>query len=114
MPINKKMHQRSISWLIYLSYVRSDITYEVSTISQFMHNLKEVHLQTTYKILQYLKESPGKGIILMKNDKLLLKASIDGNYARHVVHRKSSTSYCTLFEDNLVTLRSKKQNVVTS
>ena len=47
-----------------------------------------------------------------KNDTLALEAYTDANYASSIVDRISTTGYCTFLGGNLVTWRSKKQNVV--
>ncbi|RVW20492.1 Retrovirus-related Pol polyprotein from transposon RE1 [Vitis vinifera] len=62
-----------------------DITYSVSMISQFMHDLREPHLQAAYRVLHYLKGNPGKGILFKKNNTLALKAYIDTDYAGSLV-----------------------------
>lgn len=62
-----------------------------------MHNLKELHMQITYRILQYAK-GLGKGIMLRKNDKLLLKVYIETNYAMLVVYIRSIAYYYTFLE----------------
>ena len=41
-------------------------------ISQFMHDPREPHLQAAYKVLHYLKDNLGKGILFKKNDTLTL------------------------------------------
>lgn len=53
--VNKEMYQWLIGKVIYLSHTRPDITYAISVIIQFMHNLKEVCLQATHRVLGYLK-----------------------------------------------------------
>ncbi|RDX78328.1 Copia protein, partial [Mucuna pruriens] len=80
--IEKSQYHILVEKLIYLSHTRPDIAYVVSVVSQFMHNLRERHLQAVERILQYLKASPGKGFLFRKEG------------------------------GNLVTWRSKKQNVV--
>lgn len=42
--IDKEIYPRLVGRLIYLLHTRSDITYAVSMINQFMHNPKKVHL----------------------------------------------------------------------
>ena len=53
-----------------------------------------------------------QGPLLKKNDTLALEAYTDANYAGSIVHRRSTTGYCTFLRGNLVTWKSKKQNVV--
>ena len=106
------MYQRLIGRLIYLAHTWADIAYSMSVISQFMHDPREPHLQAAYRVLHYLKGNPGKGILFKKNNTLALEAYIDSDYTGSLVDRRSTTGYCTFLGGNLVTWRSKKQNVV--
>ena len=110
--VDKRMYQRLVGRFIYLAHTQLDIAYSVSVISQFMHDPREPHLQTAYKVLHYLKGNPGKGILFKKNDTLALEAYTDADYAGSIVDRRSTTGYCTFLGGNLITWRSKKQNVV--
>lgn len=110
--VDKQMYQRLVGKLIYLSHTGPDIAYSVSVISQFMHNPRESHLQAAYRVLHYLKGSPGKGILFKRNSTLTLEAYTDADYAGSLVDRRSTSGYCTFLGGNLVTWRSKKQNVV--
>ena len=47
--VDREMYQRLVGRLIYLSHTRLDVAYVVNVISQFMHNLKKVHLQVSKK-----------------------------------------------------------------
>ncbi|RVW23389.1 Retrovirus-related Pol polyprotein from transposon RE1 [Vitis vinifera] len=77
-----------------------------------MHSPKEAHLQITYRVLQYLKGTPGKGILFKRNGGLVLEAYTDADYAGSIIDRRSTSGYCTFLGGNLVTWKSKKQNVV--
>ncbi|RVX08315.1 Retrovirus-related Pol polyprotein from transposon RE1 [Vitis vinifera] len=110
--VDKRMSQRLVGRLIYLAHTRPDIAYSVSVISQFMHDPREPHLQAAYRVLHYLKGNPDKGILFKKNNTLALEAYTDADYAGSLVDRRSTTGYCTFLGGNLVTWRSKKQNVV--
>ena len=52
-------------------------------------------------------------MLFKKNNTLALEAYTDADYAGFLVDRRSTTGYCTFLGGNLVTWRSKKQNVVT-
>ena len=47
-----------------------------------------------------------------KNQSLSIESYTDADYAGSIVDRRSTTGYCTFLGGNLVTWRSKKQNVV--
>ncbi|KAK2966236.1 hypothetical protein RJ640_008219 [Escallonia rubra] len=111
-PTDKGMYQRLVGKLIYLSHKRPDIAYAVSVVSQFMQNPKDVHLHAVYQILQYLKGSPGRGILFRKGTNIELEAYTDADYAGSLTDRRSTSGYCTFLGGNLVTWRSKKQPVV--
>ncbi|RVW80473.1 Retrovirus-related Pol polyprotein from transposon RE1 [Vitis vinifera] len=66
--------------------IEEDLAYALSVVSQYMHNPGEQHMNAVMRILRYLKNAPGKGILFAKN-----------------VNHQSG---------NLVTWKSKKQNVV--
>ena len=89
--------------LIYLSHTWPDIAYVVGIVSQFMHEPKELHLQVVYRILHYLKGTPGKGILFKKGGKFTLEAYIDVDYASSVIDRRFTSRYCTFLGGNLVT-----------
>ena len=111
-PVNIQQYQRLVGRLIYLAHTRPDIAFAVSLVSQFMHSPYEQHLEAAYRILRYLKSCPGKGLLFKKGDNRTVEAFTDADYAGSVTDRRSTAGYCTYVWGNLVTWRSKKQNVV--
>ena len=111
-PVETGRYQRLVGKLIYLSHTRPDIAFAVSLVSQFMHSPCEEHLEAVYRILRYLKGSPGKGLFFRKNDKRGIEVYTDADWAGSVTDRRSTSGYCTFLWGNLVTWRSKKQSVV--
>ncbi|KAK9217910.1 hypothetical protein WN943_006540 [Citrus x changshan-huyou] len=109
---NIDRYQRLVGRLIYLSHTRPDIAFAVSLVSQFMHAPGPEHFETVYRILRYLKGSPGKGLLFRKNGHLQVEVYTDADWAGSVTDRRSTSGYCTFVGGNLVTWRSKKQNVV--
>lgn len=77
-----------------------------------MHCPSEDHLNAVIQILRYLKSSPGKGLMLLKNNHLRIEGYTDANWAGNISDRKSTSRYFTFVGENLVTWRSKKQKVV--
>lgn len=50
-PTDKERYQRLVGKLIYLSHTCPDIAYDVSVVSQFMHNPSKSHMETVIQIL---------------------------------------------------------------
>ncbi|CAL8996776.1 unnamed protein product [Prunus brigantina] len=111
-PTNKEQYQRLVGRLIYLSHTRPDIAYAVSVVSQFMHSPSEVHRDAVNRILRYLKSTPGKGLMYSKQGHLDVIGYTDADWAGSQTDRRSTSGYFTFVGGNLVTWRSKKQNVV--
>ena len=65
-PVDKECYQRLVGRLIYISHTRPDIAFAVSVVSQFMHDPRSSHMNAVYRILRYLKSSPGKDLLYTK------------------------------------------------
>lgn len=111
-PVDKERYQRLVGKLIYLSHTRPDIAYAVGVVSQFMHAPSDEHMDAVLRILRYLKGTPGKGIAFLKHGHLDVDGFTDADWAGNVLDRRSTAGYFTFVGGNLVTWRSKKQNVV--
>ncbi|GMP81639.1 hypothetical protein CsSME_00036279 [Camellia sinensis var. sinensis] len=109
----REQYQRLVGKLIYLSHTRPDIAFAVSMVSQFMHSPGAEHFEAVYKILRYLKGTPGRGLLFKKHGHLQVEVYTDADWAGSVTDRRSTSGYCSFVGGNLVTWRSKKQNVVT-
>ena len=110
--VDKGRYQRLVGRLIYLSHTRPDIAFAVSMVSQFMHAPGHEHLEAVFRILRYLKGSPGKGLLYKNHRHLQVEAYTDADWAGSMTDRRSTSGYCTFVGGNLVSWRSKKQSVV--
>ena len=79
-----------------------------------MHSPRPQHFDAIYRILRYLKGIPGKGLLFVNHGNLQVQIYTDVDWAGSVTDRRSTSGYCTYVGGNLVTWRSKKQNVVAS
>ena len=111
--VDKGRYQRLVGKFIYLSHTQPDITFVVSCVSQFMHSPSESHMKAICRILRYLKGTPGRGLLFKKSASQDIQLFTDADWASSPVDRRSISGYCTFLWGNLVTWRSKKQNVVS-
>ena len=105
-------YQRLVGRLIYLSHTRPDIAFLVSMVSQFMHAPRPEHFEVVYRILRYLKETPGRGLLFKSRGYLQIETYTNADWAGSIVDQRSTSGYCSFVGGNFVTWRSKKQNVV--
>ncbi|RVX20052.1 Retrovirus-related Pol polyprotein from transposon RE2 [Vitis vinifera] len=111
--IDKERYQRLVGRLMYLAHTRPDLAYALSVVSQYMHNPREQHMNAVMRILRYLKNAPGKGILFAKNvNHQSIEVYIDVDWAGAVDDMRSTSGYFTFVGGNIVTWKSKKQNVV--
>ncbi|RVW18142.1 Retrovirus-related Pol polyprotein from transposon RE2 [Vitis vinifera] len=86
---DKGRYQRLVGRLMYLAYTRPDLAYALSV------------------------NAPGKGILFAKNiDHQSIEVYTDADWVGAVDDRRSTSGYFTFVGGNLVTWKSKKQNVV--
>ena len=65
---------------MYLAHIRPDLAYAFSVVSQYMHNPGEQHMNAIMRILRYLKNAHGKGILFVKNvDHQSIEVYIEAN-----------------------------------
>ncbi|RVW54191.1 Retrovirus-related Pol polyprotein from transposon RE1 [Vitis vinifera] len=72
----------------------------------------EEHMEVVYRILRYLKMTPGKGLFFRKTENRDTEVYSDADWAGNIIDRWSTLDI-VLLSGNLVTWRSKKQSVVT-
>lgn len=77
-----------------------------------MHAPGEAHFKAIFRILRYLKGTPGKGLIFRNKGHIQVEAYTDVDWEGNINDRRSTSGYCTFVGGNLVAWRSKKQNVV--
>ena len=77
-----------------------------------MHSPTEEHLDAVNRILRYLKNIPGKGLIFKKASSLQIEAYTDADWACAFDDHRSTSAYCMFVGSNLVSCRSKKQSMV--
>uniref|UniRef100_A0A2N9GXF4 Reverse transcriptase Ty1/copia-type domain-containing protein n=1 Tax=Fagus sylvatica TaxID=28930 RepID=A0A2N9GXF4_FAGSY len=109
---NATLYRQLVGSLVYLTVTRPDISYAVHIVSQFMAAPRSLHYAAVLRILRYLKGTLFHGLHFSSQSSLTLQAYSDADWAGDPTDRRSTTGYCFLLGDSLISWRSKKQSVV--
>nr|XP_043611481.1 uncharacterized mitochondrial protein AtMg00810-like [Erigeron canadensis] len=105
---DQSTYRSLIGKLNFLTYTRPDLAFAVQTLSQFMKNPQQIHLDGVHHLLRYLKGTNEKGILLNGSTNLSLHAYSDSDWAACPVSRRSVTGYVILFGGSPISWKSKK------
>jgi hypothetical protein len=96
------LYRSIVGALKYLCITRSDISYTVKKLSQFMLQPTVLHWQSVKKLLRFLKETFHFGVQFQKSISTTLQAYTNANYAGSRDDRRSTGGYCIFLGPNLI------------
>lgn len=73
-------YRRLIRRLIYLRETRPELSYSIHILSQFMQKPCQAHWDAAVRVVRYLKNNPGQGILLRSDSPLTLTAWCDADH----------------------------------
>lgn len=106
-------YRELIGRLLYLTITLPDITFAVHQLSQFLSAPTDIHMQAAHKILRYVKNNLGQGLMFSAQTNLCLNAFADSDCATCKYTRRSVSGFCVFLETSLISWKSKKQTVVS-
>ncbi|XP_058765320.1 uncharacterized mitochondrial protein AtMg00810-like [Vicia villosa] len=105
-------YMRLVGKLNYLTVTGPDISFAVSMVSQFLKSPCQEHMDAVVRILRHIKRALGKGLVYEDKRHTHIVGYSDADWAGSPIDRRSTSGYCLLVGGNLISWKSKKQNVV--
>lgn len=78
-----------------------------------MHQLKKKNLEDALHVISYIKLHPGQGIFFPSHNSFSLSIYCDSDWASCPITRPSTSGYCVLFGNAMVSLKVKKQATIS-
>ena len=110
--VDPTVHRQLVGSLMYLGNTRLDICFAVSTLGQFMCELRQMHWVVAKHVLRYLCGTIGYGLRYTSSSDLTLVSYSDSNWAGSVDDRKSTSGCCFSLGSAMVSWFSRKQSTV--
>jgi hypothetical protein len=99
--------------LVYLGVPRSNISYYVHILSQFVSTLTQIHYSHLFRVLRYLRGSISHHLFYPRSSSLQLQIYCDATYASDPSDRRSISVYCVFLGGSLIAWKTKKQVAVS-
>ncbi|XP_022014657.1 uncharacterized mitochondrial protein AtMg00810-like [Helianthus annuus] len=99
--------------LQYLTFTRPDISYVVQQLCMHMHAPKDPHWLALKRVLRYIQGTTSYGLTLGSTAAPTLLAYTDADWAGCPDTRRSTSSYCVYYGDNLISWSSKRQPTIS-
>ena len=106
-------YRRLVGRLIYLAHTRPELSYAIHLLSQFMHSPRTEHWDAVMRVIRYLKNNPGQGILLRAGSDLKLTAWCDSDYATCPETSRSLTAWFIQLAGSPISWKTQKQDTVS-
>ena len=97
-----RRYRRLVGKLNYLAITRSDISFPVSTVSQFLQSPCDSHWDVAIRILRYVKGTPCQGVLYENRGHTQIVGYSDADCVGSPKDRHSTSRYCVFIGGNLI------------
>jgi histone deacetylase 1/2 len=112
-PVDATRYRSMVGALQYLTLTRSDISFAVNKVCQFLHAPTTVHWKAVKRILRYVQGTLGVGLKIRNSVSTTVSAFSDADWAGCVDDRRSTGGFAVFFGSNLVSWCARKQPTVS-
>jgi hypothetical protein len=106
-------YRRLIGKLLYLTNTRPDIAYATQQLSQFLHKPTVTHFNAACRVIRYLKNSPGRGLLFSRHSDIQILGFSDADWAGCLDTRRSTSGHCFFLGTSLISWKAKKQITIS-
>jgi hypothetical protein len=110
--VDATLYRQIIGSLMYLTNTRPDICFAVNTFSQYLVELKRVHLVVAKHVMRYLKGTLDFGLCYNGDQDFKLIGYTDSDWAGSVSDRKSTSGCCFSLGSTMTSWQSRKQSSI--
>jgi hypothetical protein len=111
--IDATLYIQIIGSLMYLMNTRPDICFSMNTLSQFLVELRCVHLVAAKHVMRYLKGTMDYGLSYDRDHDFTLSGYTDSDWAGSVADRKSTSGCCFSLGSAMISWQSRKQSSIS-
>ncbi|XP_034699365.1 uncharacterized mitochondrial protein AtMg00810-like [Vitis riparia] len=111
--VDPSLYRKLVGSLVYLTITKSNISFVVQQVSQFLQTPRHLHLAVVCRIIRYVQGTSTRGLFFPASNSTRLAAYSDADWVGCVDTRHSITGWCVFLGDALISWKSKKQNGVS-
>jgi hypothetical protein len=112
-PEDATQYRSVVGALQYLTLTRSDLSFSVNKVCQFLYAPTIDHWTTVKRILRYVKHTLRYGLKITKSSSMLVSAFSDSDWAGDLDDRRSTGGFAVFIGGNLVSWCARKQPTVS-
>lgn len=101
-------YRRLVGNLLYLTTTRPNLAFVTQQLSQFLSTPTTTQYDTTCRVVEYLKGTPGQGFLFRRDSTLQILGFTDADWAGCIDTRRSTSGYCFFLGSSLISWRAKK------